>query len=141
MLHLARFLGGLLAIAPALTGIAQASGTVALDPHVTAVYGPNTWIQTVGWNFDTQAQITVVALGAYWDGQAGFSAQVGLWTYDANQSLLASTTVTTADTFIDGFYFRYIDPVTLSASRGYTIGAAEDVNAIGGILSMDSRIG
>jgi hypothetical protein len=125
----------------ALATLANAA-TVAIDPSVTAIYGP--LIPTVfGWEVSVNTTITVTALGSYWNGQAGWTNDVGLWTYDANRTLLASATVTTADTLIGGFYFHSIAPVTLNAGSGYTIGAWDPAGVLRigpGLNSIDPRI-
>src|SRR5437764_12827778 len=92
--------GRTLALAAAVAGFAHAA-TVAINPVVTAIYPALNTPTVFGWNVNAITPITVIALGAYWDGTPEFSNQVGLWTYDINQTLLASTTVTAADTFID----------------------------------------
>lgn len=77
-----------------------------------------------GWLFTAELNIDVISLGMWdfaGDGFASGSAEVGLWTDGG--TLLASTSVLNADPIsADGFRFRAIGPVSLTAGTNYVVG-------------------
>jgi hypothetical protein len=86
---------------------------------------------TYGFQFTPVVEVEVDSLGFIDQGQDGLSAghQVGIWT--AGGSLLASATVTTADSTLEGpvvegaqFRFTSIAPLVLYAGTTYVLGAS-----------------
>ncbi len=125
---------------------------VAATPGLSATGGSTfdgdgPW--TLGWSFSTTGTITITGLGAYDAGGDGFTSShaVGLWS--ADQTLLASTTVTSASTLIDGFRYGSITSLTLTPGT-YFVGAADfgtgdaylldaSISTISGISFLNSQ--
>jgi hypothetical protein len=86
---------------------------------------------SLGWSFTTNQELYVNSLGVYAAPEYGtvnriFSQNHAVGIFDANQNLVASTTVSNADALKDNF-FRYhaLDSkVTLAANTTYYIAAA-----------------
>ena len=79
----------------------------------------------VGFRFTADSDVTVTDLGILndpGDGLLDSSHEVGLCR-NSDMTLLASASVSSSDTLIDGFYYQSIDPVALSGGTGYTLGA------------------
>ncbi len=78
-----------------------------------------------GFAFKATKTETIAALGIFAGPSltlpAGPSFAVGLWT--SSGTLLASASVTSADTAIGSFYYHSITPVTLTAGQSYVVGA------------------
>ena len=78
-----------------------------------------------GFAFTATTAGNVTALGIFAGPSltlpAAQSFAVGLWT--SSGTLLASTTVTSADTAIGSFYFHPITPIALTAGQTYIVGA------------------
>ena len=118
-------LGLLLAAVPAM------AGPLGLDftSTPTSFGSANTW--NLGYEFEANNAVTVVALGAYNapdDGWGG-TQNVGLWNSDG--VLLASVEVTNSDTAVGNWYFNSITPVTLVAGQEYIVGAQGGTNYTG----------
>lgn len=73
---------------------------------------------TLGYSFTLSGPVTVNALG-YWDNGRGSDHQVGIW--DANGTLLTSTTVLGTDPKVGHFVWGAIPNYTLAAGS-YVIG-------------------
>ena len=106
----------LLCLAPARAGV------VAFNTPNT-VGGPynNTPPLSLADFFTPNTDIAVTALGFYYG--AGLNGQtsevVGI--FDTSKNLLVSTTVTTAGTLIDGYYYQSIAPITLNSGTEYAV--------------------
>ena len=115
----------LMGAAAALVGFAAHAATPALlfDQNTgnTLANGPF----TLGWEFTTNAAVTVTGLGVFDDSQDGLveSHDVGLW--DNSGTLLASGTVVsgTVDPLVNQWRYVSTSPVTLAANATYYIGA------------------
>jgi hypothetical protein len=85
---------------------------LAFDSGTNAVY-PG---YAVGWTFTISNTVLVQALGWFDGGSDGFldSHEVGIFD-SSNGTLLTSDMVTSADTFTNGFRYRPISPIILSA--------------------------
>src|SRR5262245_2241131 len=115
----------------ALTVVALATagiGTAQADtiPAVAVVPNPVGGVisggdQTYGFAFIAQANVTVVALGAFDLNADGLSEahSVGVW--DANTNLLVSATIPSgsATLVVDSFRYTSISPLVLSAGTQY----------------------
>lgn len=79
---------------------------------------------TVGYRFTADANIIITDLGIVddFDGTLDSSHQVGLWR-NSDQVLLASTTVSSADTLFNGFWYASVTDVQLVQGGEYTLGA------------------
>jgi hypothetical protein len=103
------------------------TGNPGIDFTGVTSSGSGTW--TLGYQFTTNTDIFVTALGFY-DAFTGTGAQgiagctgcgdVGL--FDSVGDLLAETTVTTAGTLINDFYYTSISPVLLGAGQTFYVG-------------------
>ena len=86
-----------------------------------------------GFAFKATKTETIIALGIFAGSSltlpAGPSFAVGLWT--SSGTLLASTSVTAADTAIGSSYYHSITPITLTAGQSYVVGAQKG----GGVLT------
>jgi hypothetical protein len=85
---------------------------------------------TAGWTFQPLKEMTVTDLGCLTNVVALMgSVQIGLW--DQNGVLLASNTITSADTLSHQTYYESITPVAILPSQTYHIGAYS-----GGLISL-----
>lgn len=84
---------------------------------------------TLGWDFSVSSDISVSGLGVWDEGSNGLSTshQIGIW--DSGNNLIASTTITNANSTASSstntagqWLFTSVTPVTLAAGN-YTIGA------------------
>lgn len=96
---------------------------------------------TVGYRFKADANITITDLGIVddFDGTLDSSHEVGLWR-NSDQALLASTTVSSADTLFNGFWYASVAPVQLSAGTEYTLGAVYASDDLDSYISGPSNI-
>jgi hypothetical protein len=96
---------------------------------------------TIGYRFTADANITITDLGIVddFDGILDSAHQVGLWR-DSDQALLASTTVSSADTLFSGFWYAPVAPVELSAGTEYTLGAVYASDDLDSYISGPSSI-
>lgn len=124
MITLSTALAGLLlmtAAAPARADSPAISGT-------SASFGFSSY-QTIGWQFSTNNNVTVDALG-YFDFhfEAGLADahQVGIW--DSSGTLLTSATVDAGvvDPLLGFFRYKTITPYLLPGGQTYTIGGTTD---------------
>jgi hypothetical protein len=81
---------------------------------------------SLGFQFITNAPITVTALGFYDYHKDGLAASHDVGIYNSSGTLLVSTTVLTADPLISFFRFHTIAPYTLPAGQHYYIMAVTD---------------
>jgi hypothetical protein len=98
---------------------AQASTISAINVGAEAAFGAGTF--TVGWAFTVNQDIVVTELGyfdRFGDGLVA-SHDVGLWTIGG--TLLASATVTSADTLVGGFRYTAIPNLLLVAGSNYVV--------------------
>lgn len=92
----------------------------------TTFYGGSTG-DVIGYSFRADSNLTVSALGVWGDGGPGQDGvldsahQVGLWTIGG--TLLASASVDSTGTLLDGFYYNSIGAVNLTAGSDYVLGA------------------
>ena len=123
---------------PVVTGFTGGGGPFA------AFYG-DTLLPSgdaVGYRFTADANIMITDLGVLddpVDGVLDSAHTVGLWR-NSDQALLASASVSSADTLISGFYYASITPVALTAGTGYTLGALYAIDDNDGYLSGPSSI-
>lgn len=106
------------------SALAQAAPTPAVTlSDIVPFTGDGPW--TLGYRFTAVNAITVTSLGAFDLGGDGFvnSHAVGIWTTDG--TLLASTTVTSADALTAGFRYGAIAGLALIAGQDYIVGAAD----------------
>jgi len=103
-------------------GAAQATAdTVAFTPSGTVVSaGAPDDAVNLGLVFTANTSISVDALGFYDPPLVEFET-VGL--YNSSGVLLASTTVSSLDPTVDGYFFASITPVALTAGDQYTVDA------------------
>jgi hypothetical protein len=101
--------------------------------------------ETDGFEFTAATAGNVTALGIFAGPSltlpSGQNFEVGLWT--SSGTLLASTTVTSADTAIGSFYFHSITPVPLTAGQTYVVGARMTSGVLtyfGGSFTMASGL-
>ena len=111
-------------------------GFLHLEDRVTPTAGVQSWsvstepqvvTNTLGWEFAADMPITVTSLGVWDDGNDGLrdAHAVGIWTSNASQTLLVSTTVPSGTSAPSDAGYRYVDltqPITLAAGS-YVIGA------------------
>ena len=116
-------------LAPALVTLliaasAQAAPVAGVSlSNVTTFTGDGPW--SLGYRFTALNNISVTALGAYDLGGDGFlnAHQVGIWT--AGGTLLASTTVTSANAFSNDFRYGAIASLALTAGQDYIVAASD----------------
>ena len=75
----------------------------------------------IGWTFQPTTDIDVTALGAFAYLIPKGGLEVGLW--DASGEMLASETITTADTEVDQSLYESISPLLLQADQTYYVAA------------------
>lgn len=75
---------------------------------------------TLGFQFTPTTNITVTALGSYFQAGVSDTHDVGMWT--AGGTLLASTGVTGSGAATDGFQYAAITPLNLLAGTTYVVG-------------------
>jgi len=98
---------------------AEASTISAINVGGEAAFATGTF--TVGWAFTVNQDIVVTELGyfaRFGDGLVA-SHDVGLWTIGG--TLLASATVTSADTLVGGFRYTAIPNLLLVAGSSYVV--------------------
>ncbi len=125
-----------LAQTPVLTSFTGGGGPFA------AFYGDTVLpsYDLVGYRFTADADIFITDLGILddpIDGVLDSAHEVTLWR-NSDMSLLASTSVSSADPLIGGFYYGAIAPVALSAGQGYTLAAGYAIDDNDGYLSGPS---
>jgi hypothetical protein len=79
----------------------------------------------VGFRFTADSDGFVTDLGVLddpADGVLDSSHEVGLWR-NSDMALLASASVSSSDTLMDGFYYQSITPVAVTSGTEYTLGA------------------
>jgi hypothetical protein len=76
--------------------------------------------------FTANGNFSVDALGIYYNSKLTGSEIVGL--YDSSGNLLASATVPTTGTQVNGYVFQSITPVALTSGDQYTVDVFVDVN-------------
>jgi hypothetical protein len=110
-----------------LVAIAFIPSAMAAEPGIDLA-GPlqsyNGSSEIDGFAFSATANVDVSALGIFAGPGLTLPAgnfNVGLWRSDG--TLLASATVTAADTAIDSFYYHDISPVPLTAGGSYVVAA------------------
>lgn len=109
----------LAALALVLTANAQGT-TEAVLSYSNAIAG--IFQGTVGWTFQTTAEITVTDLGAFTNVVASqTNIQVGLW--DSSNNLLASNTITPSSTLSNQTRYASINPVLCVPGIVYHLGA------------------
>lgn len=88
-----------------------ARAQLGVDFTAPSNFNNNPW--SLGWSFTVNTPFTVTALGFYDDNKNGFgqSHDVGLWT--SGGTLLASTTVTNANSLTSFWRFASITPLAL----------------------------
>ncbi len=102
------------------------AATVAVDDLGTlgySIYGEG----TLGWQFQTNAALTVTSLGFFDYGDDGLnvSHDVGIW--DSDQNLIGSATVPAGSTasLFHGFRYVSVTPINLAANATYVIAATQ----------------
>ena len=121
------------------TATVSSAGTLGLDvTSDTQVFAPGVF-HNIGWQFTVTAPITIDGLGLFDVNPAGLSEshQVGLW--NGSGTLLASSTVTNASTFISSvsnagdWLFADIAPIVLApgtyVTGGFFLTSADSVMA------------
>ena len=80
----------------------------------------------VGWRFTANSNVFVDSLGMFDHLNDGFQtpSNVGLW--DIGGTLLASTTVNSGDSLVNGFRYSTISPVPLSSGQDYVVAGTLD---------------
>jgi len=125
-----RFLIWAAGAAVGLVFYSQSVPSFAYDPQLffdqTVANGPlGNPPFTLGWDFTTNAAITVNGLGVFDSGEDGLadSYEVGLW--DSAGNLLAETTVSSgiSDPLVNQWRYSSVAPVTLAADQNYSVGA------------------
>ena len=80
----------------------------------------------IGYRFTPTTDVLVTSLGILddpsGDGTLDSAHSVGIWE-NSTQTLIASVSVDSSGTLLDGFYYAAITPVALSAGTAYTLGA------------------
>jgi hypothetical protein len=117
--------------------LSVAQATIAFTPPVLNAFGsePN---GNDGLFFTPTETISVTALGYAFPGTIAGN-DVGLYAVSSD-TLLASATVTSSDTLLNGFYYNSITPITLTAGVEYAVvGYYDDTTAIG--YTADSGVG
>jgi hypothetical protein len=113
------------ACAAVLLALAETSGASTIGLTISGGNIVTTNLDTViGWKLHVNNAISVDALGMWDENQDGFtnsgSVDVGLWT--STGTLLASTTVLSTDTLINGFRFHTLGSnVDLQAGNDYVV--------------------
>lgn len=92
---------------------------------------------SIGWEFSISEEITVTHLGVFDSGSDGLaeSHEVGIFPAGVN-SVIVSTTVTTADMLEDGFRYASISPTVLSPGS-YVVAARMPTGADLGVSFAD----
>ena len=111
--RMALLLVALIVVAPTAT---WADTAITLGSFTNGTDGE--W--TLGFQFVPTTNITVTALGSYFQNGVTSRHDVGLWT--AGGTLLASTTVAGSGAAIDGFQYQGITPLGLIAGNTYVVG-------------------
>lgn len=95
----------------------------------------------LGTVFTANSNVFVDSLGVWRDPSFSGSEMVGLYDYSTH-TLLASTTITLADTLSNGYLYRGISSVSLLAGHQYQVTAYTNGNAwaYGPTPTTDSRI-
>lgn len=97
--------------------VLPAFGSIAFDPPPSLGNASGVPVN-LGMVFTANSTFSVDALGFYFmDGVA--DGIVGI--YDSSGNLLTSTPVTLLDPVIDGYLFKSISPITLTAGSQYTV--------------------
>jgi hypothetical protein len=110
-----------------LTGVATSQPVVTSftgGSNFAIYYGGSTG-DVVGFRFTSDVDQMVTDLGVLEDladGVLDSPHMVGLWR-NSDMALLASATVDSGDTLIDGFFYTPVAPVLLEAGVDYTLGA------------------
>ena len=110
-----------LACSVLLASPVAAATAVSLSSFSTyAADGP--W--SMGFSFTATQDLSATALGAFDDLGDGFidAHEIGLW--DSSGTLLASASISSTDTLIDGFRYTNIASVNLISGATYTVGAS-----------------
>lgn len=100
---------------PSLAGLAVDFGSV------TAGFDTTNGSWSLGWEFTTNAPVTVTRLGYYDSGKNGLTENHDVGVFDSAGNLLVSTTVLTTDPLTGWFRFHDITPLTLQGSETYYI--------------------
>lgn len=113
-----------------LTAVPALPDAIGLD-FSGSVFSFTQNAENIGFEFQANTTLTVVALGAYNAPDIGWGGEqnVGLW--DANGNLIASTLVNNTDTQQGDWYFNSITPVTLVAGENYIVGSQGGTNYTG----------
>lgn len=101
-------------------------GTPAIEiDSKGAVSGAVSLHVTDGWEFHTEAPVTVTALGVFDSSRNGLGSAipVGLWDEEGDLLARANVPAGTVASERDGFRYAAIDAVTLSAGQRYVIAA------------------
>lgn len=139
--------GILIIIGATFSAFTQAAFIPAIDSYTGGTrfgvfYGDSTG-DVVGFSFTADVNLTVSALGILNNGGLNSAHMVGLWNA-SNQSLLASTSVDSSGTLLNGFYFNNLaSNVFLSAGNRYVLGAVysatDDDSYVSGPSSISSN--
>ena len=110
----------------ALTGTRAMADSPAMS-FTAAPIGFSSY-QTLGWQFTTNANVTVDALGYYDLAGDGLAVSHDVGIFDSGGTLLTSTTVApgVVDALVGSFRYAPITPYTLTAAQTYTIGGTTD---------------
>jgi hypothetical protein len=124
-----------------LAAVPAVAGTLAVDFSASANNFGETNEWNLGFEFQVNNPVTVLALGAYNSPDAGWGGtqNVGLW--NSSGVLLASVEVTNSDTAIGNWYFNSITPIVLVAGQDYIVGAQGGTNFAGDVpVTVDPDI-
>jgi len=78
---------------------------------------------SLGWEFSTNTNVAVSALGFYVDPQYGLTQGHAVGIYDASGNLLVSTTVSSSDPLVGWFAYHPVATTVLPAGGTYVIAA------------------
>lgn len=122
--------GMVVACVLALVSVVRATPVLTFTVPPTFISANNN--QSVGWQFNVSAPVTVTGLGWYDDLSNGLSNahQVGIWSPAG--ALLTSGTVPagTAAPFDGQFRTQPITPITLTPGTGYIVGGENFANSL-----------
>gem|GEM_PF-3672255 len=103
----------------------EGKGGTLINPSFDAVEGNQ--FQVVGGKNIVVTHLAYEATGAQQrDGTTAI--------FDQNGTMLASATITAADSLVDGYYYKEIAPLTLNAGSTYYVGSLHGTGAAGAYI-------